>query len=362
MAEKYSCVASNRADQLSADFYLKQFNKLHTDPFDAKKKKTKKGKGRDSRQTGGNDSSMKMHKSAISEAAPNFFRTHPSLQLKPQDYSRKVPLADAFHRETHEFLHPDGRRRHLKLQIGGMEDSAVSRDAPAWFQVGHVTTAPLREKVTAFSPFWKPPAKAQPAAAVSEAGPDWMKLKGLPVKGHGPSGLGGAAKAPSVWDPSWQKEPGRIDQDRDSAVSNDAPEWFRVHNVPVCRRGGARGTGLLTFSYDTGSGVHASRGGSGKKRPATSGTRAQTRQRPGTRSSRPASSVIGRRARPSESQRRRNTPVNTSGKSRITKATPGLNTANDYYRAINQLQDQQLNAARARLAQLRKPSSNAGPP
>ena len=165
MVDKYSCVSGDRAEQISADFYLHQYKKLHADPFAATSSKT-----------GSGGAVPKMHKSTISAASPNFFRTHPNVQLRPQDYSRKLPLEDAFHKETSEFLHPDGSRRHLKLQIGGMEDTAISKDAPTWFQVNkHVTEAPLREKATTFSPFWKPPAQAVSASAVSEVGPDWMK-------------------------------------------------------------------------------------------------------------------------------------------------------------------------------------------
>jgi len=318
MVDKYSCVAGSRAEQVSANFYMQQFSKLHTDPFD------KNASRRVNAST--------MHKSVVSEASPNFFRTHPTLKLKPTDYSRKIPLADAYHKETNEFLYPDGRRRNPKLKLNGMEDSAVSKDAPTWFQVKHVTEAPLTGKQSTFSPFWKPPQKANPAAAVSESGPEWMKLKGLPEKPdthkHG------------IWDYSWRKEQ-RVDLDRDSAISNDAPTWFRVDHVPICKRKGP-GVGQLDFSYT--SDRNAATAAGTRSRPHTSAT--QQRVAANSRGS-----TASKASRGSRGSSRSGRTASRGNKSR--HHTP-LRTAHHYYQAINQIQDQRLEAARARLANLRK--------
>ena len=179
------------------------------------------------------------------------------------------------------------------------------------------------------------PTEPDTRAAVSEKGPDWMQAnKYLPTRPDN--------NRTTVWDPSWKKE-AKIDLDRDSSVSERSPEWFRVPGVPICKRGGKVGNGLLTFEY-------------GQLDPAESrgGSRNRSRQRAATasRSRRPtaAGASVRQRSRPATGR------INSS---RATSAgSARLSTRNDYYKAIDTIQNEQLNAARQRLAQLQRLSGS----
>jgi hypothetical protein len=79
--------SAHAAASIAACPAIARYQKLHADPFDRRAVAAQS-----------DTTTATTHKSAVSEASPNFFRTHATLKLRPTDYSRKIPLADAFHK------------------------------------------------------------------------------------------------------------------------------------------------------------------------------------------------------------------------------------------------------------------------
>lgn len=215
MVDNFSPTAFDRGEQLKANFYQQSFLRLHNYPANKKFKLPAHAKG-------------ECNASDVSSTAPNWFRHHPNVGVVKTGIDRGLAFTDAFTKPPTEFLNSDGSRKTLPIKDG----TAISEETPTWFHTNskYVTEVPLPIR-----PY--PQKKGGFKSSVSKSGPTWMHAKHIDTI---------ARHERNLWAYDYVKPDKCVRLERDSAVSNESPSWFRVTHVPVSS---VARDGSLQFNY-----------------------------------------------------------------------------------------------------------------